>query len=330
MKALLVGAGAVGQVYGRHLARGGAAVTFYVKPKYADAARSGFVLYPLNDKRAQDNPTHFTDLEVVTDMAAVGEASWDLVLLCVSSTALRKGTWVDELAAAIGDAHVVSFAPGLVDHAFLCERFDPERIINGAIALSSYAAPLPNEEVPEPGTAYWVPPLTKLPFSGPPEVTKSLVATLRRGGMPAKVTKDARVTTAFGGAILNTQMIALECAGWSFDRLDQDRELSKLGFASAKEALAIASKQMARKPPLAMRMLRRWQLRLFTRLARRMAPMDLETFFRVHYTKVGDQGRFIFDSYISLGQEHGIPTPALGALRERLREVQAARAPEPS
>ena len=34
MKVLIVGAGAVGQVYGRHLAAAGAEVCFYVKPKY--------------------------------------------------------------------------------------------------------------------------------------------------------------------------------------------------------------------------------------------------------------------------------------------------------
>jgi ketopantoate reductase len=33
MRALVVGAGAVGQVYGHHLARGGADVAFYVRPK---------------------------------------------------------------------------------------------------------------------------------------------------------------------------------------------------------------------------------------------------------------------------------------------------------
>jgi 2-dehydropantoate 2-reductase len=327
MKALLIGAGSVGQVYGRHLARGGAEVTFFVKEKYAAAARRGFSIYPLNSKRGRKQPVRFADFSVMTSLDEVAATTWDYVLLCVSSTAMRSGFWIEELAGAVGDAVLVSFQPGLEDHAFLCERFPAERIINSAIALSSYSAPLPGEDLPEPGTAYWIPPLARLPFSGPRAATRALVKTLRRGGMPARVHKDARTTTAFGGAVLNTQMVALECAGWSFDRLFADTELAELGYGAAREALRISAAQLDKRPPLALRMLRRWQLRMVARLAVRFAPMDMETFFRVHYTKVGDQSRYLFDNYVALGERFGIDTPAIEALRDRLATpVEVVRA----
>ena len=47
MRVLIVGAGAVGQVYGHHLQRGGAEVTFLVKPRYETDARAGFTLWRL-------------------------------------------------------------------------------------------------------------------------------------------------------------------------------------------------------------------------------------------------------------------------------------------
>ena len=40
MRVLLVGAGAVGQVYGWHLARGGAATSFLVRPRHAEALQA--------------------------------------------------------------------------------------------------------------------------------------------------------------------------------------------------------------------------------------------------------------------------------------------------
>ena len=64
MKVLVVGAGAVGQVYGHALARGGARVTFLVKPKHVEEARRGFVLYELNRGRA---PIRWSDFAVVTE-----------------------------------------------------------------------------------------------------------------------------------------------------------------------------------------------------------------------------------------------------------------------
>ncbi|MGB3623971.1 MAG: 2-dehydropantoate 2-reductase N-terminal domain-containing protein, partial [Ketobacter sp.] len=43
--ALIVGAGAVGQVYGHFLQRGGASVSYLVKEKYKYDCEKGFTLY---------------------------------------------------------------------------------------------------------------------------------------------------------------------------------------------------------------------------------------------------------------------------------------------
>ena len=51
MRVLILGAGAVGQVYGWAL-RGGAEVTFYMPAKYVEAARKEFVTYALNQSIA--------------------------------------------------------------------------------------------------------------------------------------------------------------------------------------------------------------------------------------------------------------------------------------
>ncbi len=199
MRCLLVGAGAVGQVYGYHLQRGGADVAFLVKPKHAEATRRGFVLYPLKKKRVRE-PVHFTGFDVLTDVAEVGEQSWDCVILCVSSTALRAGDWLAELAAVIGDATLVTLQPGPDDYAFVTERVPAERVVAGLIGLCSYAAPLPGEDVPEPGTAYWMPGFMRCPMSGPPERVKPIARALRRGGHTATISKDVRRDLAFGSA----------------------------------------------------------------------------------------------------------------------------------
>ena len=58
MNVLIVGAGAVGQVYGRHLALGGAHVHYFVREKYADECRRGFTFYPLNRRKPRAAPVH--------------------------------------------------------------------------------------------------------------------------------------------------------------------------------------------------------------------------------------------------------------------------------
>ncbi|HTJ46743.1 MAG TPA: 2-dehydropantoate 2-reductase N-terminal domain-containing protein, partial [Kofleriaceae bacterium] len=51
MRVLVVGAGAVGQVYARHAQQGGADVTFFVREKYRDEVARGLDLYPLNKRK---------------------------------------------------------------------------------------------------------------------------------------------------------------------------------------------------------------------------------------------------------------------------------------
>jgi hypothetical protein len=166
MRALIVGAGAIGQVYGRHLQAGGAQVGFLVKPAHADEARSGFTLYPLNrraSRRAQ--PERLTGFEVLTDAAAVAGQRWDQVYLAVSSPALRAGDWFARLVPAIGPATLVLLQPGPVDRAFVLRALPPGQIVDGAITAVSYRAPLPGEVFPRPGVAYWFPPLARCPTS---------------------------------------------------------------------------------------------------------------------------------------------------------------------
>ena len=90
MKVLIVGAGAVGQVYGYALHKSGADVHFYVKPKHADEGRAGFILYPLNGKSRE--PQHFAGFGVVTSPEEVRAQTWDQLWLAVSGPAFHNCT----------------------------------------------------------------------------------------------------------------------------------------------------------------------------------------------------------------------------------------------
>ena len=59
-RVLLVGAGAVGQVFGKYLQAAGCELSFLVKEKYADEARHGFTLYELGILEKDPEPTTFS------------------------------------------------------------------------------------------------------------------------------------------------------------------------------------------------------------------------------------------------------------------------------
>jgi ketopantoate reductase len=319
---LLVGAGAVGQVYGRHFQLGGAEVAFLVRPRHADRTRAGFRLYPLR-RGGPHAPVRFAGFDVLTTVTEVQARRWDAVVLCVPSPALREGSWLEDVIAATGTATVVTLQPGLTDFDHVVARAGAERVVAGMIGLCAYAAPLPGETLPEPGTAYWIPPLGQCPFSGASERTRVLVRLLRRGGFPAAVHADVPRALAFGAALLEPHMVALECAGWSLARLRGDRALLDTARRASREAAEVAA--VWRNAPVPWH-IGRIPMGLALRLAPWLAPLDLEGFFRAHYTKVGAQTRRLLATYQDLAGQHGRATPALDALGARLQAGAGAEA----
>jgi ketopantoate reductase len=310
MKVLVVGAGAVGQVYGRHLHAGGAEVTFLMKPKHAGACRRGFVLYPLG--RREKGPVVFRELDVVTSAAEVAGRRFDQVWMCVPSTALR-GPWLDELLASIGEAIVVSLTPGLEDRALLEARVPASRIVTGVIALVSYQTPLATEERPQPGVAYWFPPFSASPFDGDDAAVRAIVSTLRRGGCPARRKREAWRMAAMSSAVMMPELVALEASGWSLRALRRGPHMA-LAAEAAREALNVVARHHGVRPPLMRAFVRTPFLRAMLTVAPHLVPFDLEAYLAYHFTKVGEQTRLLMGSYISRGRELGLGVEALSRL----------------
>ena len=334
MKVLVVGAGAVGQVYGYHLAKGGADVTFYVRPKYAADARAGFKLYPLNalpserhlgalahtlaayDPKKAVPAVRFEGFGVVTSSDEVRKSAWDAVVVTVSSSALQ-GAWLGELLAATaanGAPTVVTLQPGPDDRARFLEFVPEDRLVGGAITLASYHAPLPGEtRFAAPGMAYWFPPLMPAPLSGPSERTQAIAKILRSGGLPTRAL-GPRAPGAAGGAevALMTWLAAFEAAGWKFRGLSEP-ELARATHAALREVVAIEKAPkfvgMAARAPI---------VRGFLWLASKVAPFPFETMVGEHFEKLRDQTRHILGNTIAKGRAAALPTEHLEALRARL------------
>jgi hypothetical protein len=332
MRVLVVGAGAVGQVYARHLQLGGAEITFYVREKYRAEVARGFDMYPLNRKaKLRTEPVRF---DGVTAITAPGEirAPYDQVWITVSSPALR-GAWLPELVAATGpDATYVVLQPGLDDRKIVeAAGVVSARIVVGLISMISYHAPLPGEtRFPKPGMAYYLPPSPSL-FTG--ERADAVVAALRAGQQPAKRHKDAQLASLLPGSIMMAYLVGLEASGWSFRALFRG-PYAKLAARGSREAVAALAAAHGRRVPLGLRLLaRRTTLRLGLWFGVKIVPLDLETYLRVHFTKVGDQTREFMASYVALCEREGLPAEALreliAALGDAGRESAASSATRP-
>ncbi|MGH6612823.1 ketopantoate reductase family protein [Sphingomonas sp.] len=314
MKILVVGAGAVGAVYGWHLHRAGHEVHFFVKAQYADAVSAGFKLHQLGRRATQRQ--EWSGLQVVTDTAEVARARWDQVWLTMSSDALR-GELAAQLLAAVGTATLVCLQPDLEDADYVRGRVGaPEQVVRGLITLISYQSPLPGTEGPD-GIAYYLPPFARTPFSGSPQRVRDVVEALKAGGMSASAVANVATVAAGATALMQPLIAALEVNQWRLASLPASEAL-RMGLAAVREALAVAQQATGARTGRFRPLLRPWIWRLLLPLAERLLPLPLEPYLHYHFSKVGAQTRLMLETYIRLGRQHGQDTQALQTLRKAL------------
>jgi ketopantoate reductase len=278
------------------------------------------VFYLMNQSRLSDRhrPVQMNGYEVLTQVQEVAEQSWDMVFFCMSSTGLR-GAWLEPMLQAIGaKSTLVTLQPGMDDREYLTERFSASRLVEGLIPIVSYCAPMPGEDFPEPGTAYWIPPFQAALFSGPAERVAPILAILNRGGFVSKSDPDVLKGALVPGTALGLFINALEAAGWSFAKVRRSAELRIACRAMPEAVRILAQKRGVPYPSLAAWMLRPALFRLILRLSRWVIPFDFETYLRIHFTKVGEQMHQGLRDYIENGERLGLPVAELVELRKRL------------
>lgn len=319
MRVLIIGAGAVGLVYGKHLADGGAQVTLYVRPSRREEARAGYDLTRVWLFGARKT-SRFVPHAVVTSTSEALALDVDQAWVATSTTALGE-PWLAELLAAVPRANVVFLQPGGDAIARMKALVpDDERRVRGAIAMASWASPLagsrePRETSTPEGIAYLLPPLGPTGFEGPR--AKEIAAALSRGGCPAVVTNVTK-SLAVGSSILLPHVVALEAGEWRLARL-ASRELAALAAGASREALAIACASLELPPPFLARLLARALVtQIVARVARLVTPFDLEVYLRAHFLKVRDQTVLLIGEYIRDGRARSLPTTSLEALRARV------------
>ncbi|RJF89284.1 ketopantoate reductase [Oleomonas cavernae] len=316
MKILIIGAGAVGQVYALYLSKAGHDISFFVKEKYTNELGAGLTLHRLT--RRGHVTERLEGFGIVTSPAEVAARTWDQVWIAISGDALR-GELAGQVLAAAGGATVIILQPDINNDQHVRKIVPPEQIVMGAISFLSFQSPLPGNDDPE-GMAYFLDPLRSTLMAGPDARAEPAVAALRQGGLRAKRVRDIGRATAVGLALLQTMVAVLESNGWDYAGLAGSPAM-KRGRVAVREAMDAVAAETGLPVPLPLKLAATSMVwRLLIPLSRRTLPFDVEAALRYHFSKVGAQTRMLIDSYVDLGNKHGLPTAGLAALRRTLPE----------
>lgn len=321
-RVLIVGAGAVGQVYGHFMQRGGASVSFLVKEKYKEACEDGFTLYRSRRSGLGKAESYKAD-HIYTSYQEVAQESFDHVWLAMSSNDLR-GEWLGELKAAIGNTTLVMLQPDLEDRDYVLQYFPESQLVYGIINFISYQTPLPDlpshhPDAEKEGVAYLMLPMMSAEFSGNHERLPEVMEALALGRFPVKAQQNVPRIYADRSAWMIPLVAVLELENWSIKRLLSSGSL-ELAVEGARQALAIVAAKFHRPLNWTERGFSLILVKVLLPLVRYLSPMDAESFIKFQFRKTAPQTRFMLDHFIHQGEQLGMNVTALKTMREKLPE----------
>jgi 2-dehydropantoate 2-reductase len=325
MQILIIGAGAVGSVYGYFASLADHDVSYLIKPKYRASLEGGMTLYHWKGRRAET--VTFRDYQLFDSVESLRAKTFDAVLVTLPSDKLKEGDWFARLLPNIGEAKIWSLQPNSTDIEWISSQLGSSaegRLVWGRIPIISYLAPLPGENFEKSGYAFYIPPGGKaLWSSGKPELAREAAEIFSAGGLPSKASaEDFRRQGILSENLLRMIVAGLEKSEWSFDRLMNGENLY-LVREGLREATAIHAKRYGVADPGKKTSGRisssLFGLRTALKVARLVIPFDLEAFFRVHFTKVERQMHEALDEMVAYGKRNGFSTTNLILLRGRQR-----------
>ena len=308
MNILLVGAGAVGLVYGHHFSNAGHQVTFLVKEKYQqaleDQSNTGIILYHLNNDKKLNKPEYFNNFKTINDWEQA--QNFDLIILAISSNALRQLP-LDQIKQQLltAETNLLMLQPSATDFEHLNQVLPEEKIYQGMISLISYQTDEVNSDINPAGTAYYLPPMP-MPISASTSFTNSnnnqknrlteIVSLFKDSKISAKAVNNAIDESRLPSAFLMTFLCALEAASWEFKRLGQSPDLLKK-LSAAQQSLLPKQVKNSLLASLLKLPLRPSLYKFLLKIAPWFVPLPLEAYLKKHFLKVRPQTVIYMQEY---------------------------------
>ena len=147
MRVLIVGSGAVGQVFGLCLQEAGVELGFYARPETAEKLciaqeHRGLSLFQVSHSRRRDPIPHRLDnYQVVTDFEACQHFEPDQIWFATPSP-VYYSEWFQEFISAVPSERVVCFAPEGMRSEFIPVGVVEDRLVFGGVTFIAWQGDL--------------------------------------------------------------------------------------------------------------------------------------------------------------------------------------------
>lgn len=310
MRVLMVGFGAVGQVFGLFLQKAGVELGCHDRPTATKKLKQaleqdGLSLFQVQSRGKPPIAHRLDNFQVLADITECQRFKPDLIWFTVPSP-VYYSEWFRDFLQQVPAEHVACFTP----EGRRAEFFRPgagRDVVFGGVTFMAWQGDLDGGGGKANAVNFWLPPLG-IPLLGTEKSCSTVKQVLQKAGFKVMLGEADSSQQASTTAVMTAYVAGLELAGW---RLGQFRKSPWLA-RSARAAREMALGQVV-------------QPRFFTRLSLGilcsptvffliacllpvLIPFDIEKYLKFHYTKTRDQTLALLEVFSRDAEKRGVPT----------------------
>jgi hypothetical protein len=321
MKVLLVGCGAVGQVYGLALQKAGVTLGLLDQP---DAAKKlnwareqgGLPLFQVSHKHRKDPILHrLKDYQVIADALESRHFQPDLIWFTTPSQ-VYYSDWFHDFLRQVPSKRVVCFSPEGSRPEFLTEEMG-DRVIFGGTTFMAWQGDLGGGGGRPEGVNYWRPPLG-IPLVGTQDACRDVAQLLNQAGFRVMVGKTGSGSQASATAVMTAFVAGLELSGWSLRTYRKSPWLRCAAGACREATIGQLPRASAFTRALLSGPVLSACFFLAALLLPLLFPFDLEKYLKFHYTKTREQTVILLNVFMRDSIDCGVPVTHIQSLLKGL------------
>ncbi|MFN2298300.1 MAG: ketopantoate reductase family protein [Anaerolineales bacterium] len=323
MKVLIVGCGAVGQVYGLFLQKAGVELGLYDKPAVAEKLKrakehGGLPLFQVVGRRRDPAAHRLADFRVIADEEQARRFAPDQIWFAVPSPVYYT-EWFRSFLRGVPSRRVVCFAPEGGRPEFIPPD-GAERMVFGGTAFMAWQGGPEAGGGTAGGVNFWRTPLG-IPLAGTKEACRDAGQVLKRAGFGYTVDGPDSRTQGCITAAMTAFTAGLELAGWSLQEFRRSPWLGRSAAACREAVLGQLPDAGGWHRALLGAAVLSAAFRLVAAALPMLTPFEIEAYLRFHYTKTRGQTLALLEMFAADGEAKGKGT---GNIREVLRGLRAA------
>jgi len=325
MKVIIVGCGAIGQVFGLFLQEAGVELGLYDRAgtlkKLKLALDQGGL--PLSRFRKRD-PLAFRleNYQVLMDVTECQRFKADQIWFTTPSP-VYYSEWFQDFLQNVPSQRVVCFAPEGRRPEFFPENggrnMAGDRLVFGGITFMSWQGDLEGGGGQPSGVNFWLPPLLAIPLTGSEKACREVAALLKKAGFRVAWQKlDSRPTLAPVTAVMTAFMAGLELSGWTFRAFRKSPWLNRAASASREGFLSqLPDAGVLTRAFLGLLCSAKGFFLVSLSLPL-LFPFDLQKYCKFHYTKTRDQTLTLLKVFERDGKSRELPVENIHILLQGL------------